>query len=237
MTSGVVIRRPSPWLLAALAGSLLVNVVGFGMLVQRRFLRPDVPPSPYRDVRMSLFASRPVPAGAIVMLGDSLTDWCEWRELLGRDDVFNRGINHETVAAALDDDRLEPLLAGQPATVVIMYGINDLLRGAPVGRVASDYRELVARIRERSPRTRIVVQSVLPIRRALAGTGPAPDTIRDLNARLEAMCREGACTYLSLFPLLAAADGELDARFTADGVHLGYDGYRVWRDALAAVLP
>ena len=229
-------RRTAPWLLALLAASLLCNALGFGMLVHR-WLRPKPPPSPYRDTRVSLFAGLPAPAGATVMLGDSLTDWGEWHELLGRGDVLNRGINRETLAAALHEDRLAPILAGPPATIVIMLGINDLLRGAPVLRVAGDYRELVARIRARSPRTRIVVQSVLPIRRALAGGGPSPDAIRDLNARLEAMCREGACTYLALFPLLAAADGELDPRFTSDGVQLGYEGYRVWRDALATVLP
>jgi lysophospholipase L1-like esterase len=228
------LRHAPPWLLIVLVVSLLANLLGVGTLVHRRYLQPGQEPSPYRAARISMFAGLAVPPGATIMLGDSLTDWCEWHEMLGRGDVLNRGINHDTVAAALD--RLEPMVAARPATLVIMLGINDLLRGAPVERVAQDYAALVHRVRERSPGTRIVVQSVLPIRRELAGRGPSPETIRALNSRLEALCRDHACIYLSLFPLLAAADGELDHAFTYDGIHLSYEGYRVWRDALAPSL-
>jgi lysophospholipase L1-like esterase len=226
-----IVRHVSRWVLVVLAVSVLANVLGAGLFMYRRHQQTDQRPGHYHATRASIFAGLAVPAGATVMLGDSLTDWCEWHELLGRGDVLNRGINHETVAAALD--RLEPILAGQPAALVIMLGINDLLRGTPVERVAQDYARLVKHVRERSPGTGIVVQSVLPIRRELAGRGPDPATISALNTHLETLCREHACTYLSLFPLLAAADGELDHRFTYDGIHLSYEGYRVWRDALA----
>ena len=229
-------RLARAWLVALLAGSLAVNLAGAGWLVYRRYLREPPPASQYRITRAQLFAAVPVPAGSVVLLGDSHVDWGEWHELLGRADVLNRGINGDTIAGALA--RIEPIIAGRPGQIVIMLGTNDLLRGASPARVLADYRQLLAHIRARSPSVAIAVNSVFPIRRMLAGEGqgPLPATIRAVNRGLADLCHELACTYVPLFERFAAGDGELDGRYTSDGVHLNAAGYRIWSDALAAIV-
>lgn len=52
--------------------------------------------SAYYYQRVSLFEMLPVSPGDIVFLGNSITDGCEWNELLGRTDVRNRGISGDT---------------------------------------------------------------------------------------------------------------------------------------------
>jgi lysophospholipase L1-like esterase len=230
------------WLWLVLAGSLLANAIGFGGLVYWRHVRDHVRdvarPGHYQEARRALFASLPVPRGGVVMLGDSHVDWCEWRELLGRDDVVNRGINGDTVAGLIG--RVEPIVAGRPGTIAIMAGINDLMAGRAADQVAERYRELVARIAAASPATRVVVHAVLPVNRALAGGGPDREVIQALNARLRALCESGACTYLALDERLidaqGDAQGELARELTIDGVHLTPRGYAIWRDALLPLL-
>ena len=231
MTKGA----PGKWLIVALVGSIAANAFGLGWLAYRRYFRVlDDRPHAYWTSRGTLFAALPVPEGGVVMLGDSITDWCEWHELLQRPDVVNRGLNSDTVAGARA--RLDTVLTGQPATVAIMLGINDLLAGTEGPEIVAEYRGLLQGIRERAPKARIIVQSVLPVNRALLPQAPAAAKIRALNRDLEKLCRQVQCTYLALHDLFATESGELDPRFTFDGIHLQYQGYRVWRDALIPLL-
>lgn len=227
-------RKAPRWLWLVLAGSLLANLVGASWLVYRRYIREVERPRHYQMTRQELFAALPVSGTSTVMLGDSHVDWAEWRELLGRDDVINRGISGDTVTGMIA--RIDEIVAGRPRTIAIMAGINDLFAGASVDEVAGRYRELVERIVRASPTTRIVVHSVLPVNHALAGAGPDWQTVLALNARLRAMCQDGACTYLSLHERLADPQGQLAREFTVDGVHLTRRGYVVWRDALVPLL-
>lgn len=97
----------------------------------------------------------------VVLLGDSITNGCEWFELFGNRRVKNRGINGDTSVGVYD--RLPSTLAGQPAKVFLMIGTNDLANGAPVDSVARMMERIIARTKELSPRTKLYVQSLLPV--------------------------------------------------------------------------
>ena len=53
-----------------------------------------------------------------------------------------------------------------------------------------------------------------------------------LNTRLEALCDEKGVTYLDVWGALADENGNLDKRYTLDGLHLKGEGYLVWRDVI-----
>lgn len=160
---------------------------------------------------------------AIVMLGDSLTAGGRWNELLGRDDVANRGIGSDRLANFAD--RLDQVFSVKPKAVFILGGVNDLRNAhASVDKIVAAYRGLVGAIAAKG--TLPVVQT-LPLTHLAALNAE----IEKLNVALKAMARDAKAEVLDLAPLMSK-DGMIVPAYTVDGVHFSAAGYRVWRDAL-----
>lgn len=191
--------------------------------------------SAYNYQRRSLFEKLPVRRGDILFVGNSITDGCEWSELFGRRRVLNRGISGDRAEWLLD--RLDPILAGRPRKVFLMIGTNDLAAGRSPQEVAADVATLLDRFAAASPRTRIYVQSILPVNDrdipdASWGHWKRKAEIAETNRLFEALCRERGVVYVDLASRLMDATGLLDKRYTNDGLHLTGEGYLVWRDAV-----
>ena len=173
----------------------------------------------------------------VVIIGASSVDWAEWHELLGRP-IANRGVSGDRVADVMA--RLDSALAGGPRLVVLSIGLNDLLQGRSPAEVASDQARLVTAVRGRRPAARVVVVSVQPVNEALLaanGERLSQATIDETNRLLAGGVAAAGAEWLDVGPHLARADGQLDERFTVDGVHLTGSGYRAWAEALGPHLP
>ena len=193
---------------------------------------------PYYARRVTHFATLPpITRGDIVMLGNSLTDGAEWNELLNNRHVKNRGIVGDIIQGLID--RLDPILDGKPKKLFILSGVNDVshdVDGDSIGRVME---KLIVTVKRRSPKTKIYLQSMLPINndfgryRRLIGK---EQVVLDGNKALEAVARRQGVTWINLFPLFADEHGKLRRDLTNDGLHLLGDGYLIWRDALKPYL-
>lgn len=183
--------------------------------------------------RSSLFAMLNCDSTSIVMLGNSLTHGCEWHELFGNPHFLNRGINGDTAQGILD--RLDPIIAGKPAKIFLLTGVNDVSHDLTADSVATAICKVIDTIRHATPDTRLYVQSLLPINNAfgrykrLAGK---EQTIRDINALLEPKVREAGATWIDLYPAFCDAEGNLRSDLTNDGLHLLAPGYAIWHDIL-----
>ena len=60
----------------------------------------------------------------IIMLGNSITDGCEWSELFQNSNIKNRGISGDITEGVLY--RLDEVTRSKPAKVFLLIGINDL---------------------------------------------------------------------------------------------------------------
>lgn len=180
----------------------------------------------HHDQRADFFRRYPVLAGDIVFLGDSLTAGGNWHELFPGLPVKNRGINADTTLKVAE--RLEDVLAGQPAAVFILIGTNDLpwFEHRSDEAILQTYTGILRRCRQQSPRTRVFVQSIFPRRRSYAAR------IQALNVRLQALAQAFGYEYIHLFPLLADARGGLRSELTNDHLHLLAEGYVIWSRAL-----
>ncbi len=190
----------------------------------------------YYRQRSSLFEALPVRSSDIVFVGNSITDGGEWAELFDRHRVLNRGISGDRSSWLLD--RLDPIVAGRPKKVFLMIGTNDLAAGLSPRSVVANVARLIDRFAAESPRTKIYVQSVLPVNDRIEGVSwghwRRKAEIRETNLLLEKLCwRRRNVLFLDLTPVLADGEGLLDKRYTNDGLHLTGEGYLVWRDAVA----
>jgi len=169
----------------------------------------------------------------IVFLGNSITDGAEWYELLGNKRIRNRGISADVTEGILL--RLDAITKLKPAKIFIMIGVNDLSRNITVSDITSNYRTILERIRRESPKTKVYIESVLPVNPA---TGMAlnhtnkTDLIMELNGRLKELAAEFGHTYIDLFSLMADTNNHLPRKYSIDGLHLSYEGYRVWAEAI-----
>jgi len=219
--------------------SLAINVA-FAVLGIARRIQPRRPALESREqARAGLFhdlAAAPAIRRDVVVLGDSLTDRGEWWELLDRP-VANRGIAADTVADVRA--RLADVVALAPRVVFVLIGVNDLLEGVAPERMAADHAALIAELRRQLPQARIVSESLLPIRDELVAYDEplATATVQRANALLAHAAAASGADWLDVNRLLADASGELDPRYSSDGLHLTAAGYRVWAGALRPYLP
>ena len=188
------------------------------------------------QARADLFHAIATGRRDVVMLGDSLTDRGEWSELLERP-VANRGIAADTIADVRA--RLDDVVALAPRVVFVLIGVNDLLEGATPEAMASKHAALLGELRRRLPTTRIIVESLLPIRDEIVARDQplTTATVQKANRLLASGAAAAGADWVDVASHLADASGELDPRYSSDGLHLTGAGYRVWADALRPYLP
>ena len=188
---------------------------------------------PYYARRATLFDQLPVGKKDIVMLGNSLTDGCEFNELLGNNHIKNRGIVGDIVQGLID--RIDPIIKGQPKKLFIMSGVNDISHDVGADSIARAMEKLIVMVKQGSPRTKIYLQSLLPFNndvrewRLLKGRD---HVVVEANALLEKVARRQGVSWINLYPLLVDDQGRLRADLTNDGLHLMGKGYLIWRDAI-----
>lgn len=187
--------------------------------------------------RATLFDVLPVSNDAIVMLGNSLTNGCEWHELLNNPKVISRGITGDIVQGI--HDRLQPVLDGRPAKIFLLVGVNDVSHDLTADSIATALQGLIHRIRTATPGTRLYVQSLLPINNSFGRYKRIvgkEQVIRDINARLRPIAEEEGATYIDLYDTFADSEGNLRSDLTNDGLHLLGPAYLLWRDRLLPYL-
>ncbi|WP_348539956.1 MULTISPECIES: GDSL-type esterase/lipase family protein [Spirulina sp. CCY15215] len=177
------------------------------------------------------------PNNLSVLLGDSITLWFNQNFLPTNKTWLNQGISGEKTKGLLR--RLHLLDRTSPETFFLMIGINDILAGIGDETILANYRLILQDLKNAHPRTRIIVQSILP-HSAEKATWEGRDRlleipnerVRHLNYQLQAIAREENALFLDLYPLFADDRGNLRMELSTDGLHLNSEGYKVWSTAL-----
>ena len=191
--------------------------------------------SPVYQHKKNHFELLPDTDREIIFLGDSITAWCQWSELFQNLRIKNRGIGGDRTDGILF--RLDEVLSSSPDKIFIMIGINDLAYGADFQNVFQNYKIIIQRILEKSPGTKIYIQSLLPVnKQLLAKYYPTSKitggNIRKLNNSLEDLSSKFQLNYIDLYSLFKKDEDQLDERFTYDGLHLNGNGYLIWKSAI-----
>lgn len=185
----------------------------------------------YYQQRMAYFEQSPTIKGAIVFLGNSITERAEWQELLAdsRYLVLNRGIGGDNSFGILA--RIDEVLRGRPRAIFLMDGINDQFRKLPQEVSVNNYKRIIKRIKKISPKTLIYLQSALPINEGLTKepyTKGRNVLVPILNEKLRQLAADENIPFVDLCPLFQDNEGKLNAIYSADGVHLIPSAYIKW---------
>jgi lysophospholipase L1-like esterase len=188
----------------------------------------------YYYQRATLFEQLPITSTDIVFLGNSLTDGCEWTELFGNPHIKNRGISGDEVMGIYD--RIDPILKGKPAKIFLLTGVNDVSHDLTADSILVMYRKLVNKIKSDSPKTKLYIQSVLPVNDEFTRFPKVHNktqVILDINKGLKQLAKENGYTYIDLYShFIAPGTQSFDKKYTNDGLHLLGPGYLVWKEVL-----
>ncbi len=203
----------------------LALALSFGSYAARPYQNID----PYYQ-RATLSEALDVDSDDIVFLGDRITSGCEWHELFGMLNVKKRGISSFVWHGGLD-----PVLKGAPKKIFLQIEADDFARDVSADSIATAIANYVDYIHENSPASRLYVQSMLPSNESydlFKGIVVDNLTVRQANLLLEGLAGEKDFVWLDVFDLFVDEDGNLDSRYTNDGLRLMGEAYRKLRDFL-----
>ena len=182
----------------------------------------------YYPGRRAFYELTPVKKHNIVMLGNSLTERGLWGEYFQPAYVLNRGIGGDCISGMIN--RVQPIVDGRPKAIFIMGGANDLLFSKISNeKLLQQYERLLDIIARGTPRTRVYIQSLLPLNEAHNETFMKGKNARfaEFNALLRAMAERRGLTFIDIWSAMQR-NGELPEEYTFDGIHLKAAGYAVW---------
>jgi len=169
----------------------------------------------------------------LLFLGDSITRrWAEvpalWERHYARRNAANFGVGSDTTGSLL-----WRLLNGEisgiaPLAAVLLIGTNDV-GTLPAAAIVDGVREILRVMREKLPRTRVLLLAVFP-------RSDGMDTVREVNAGLAALDDGAMVRFLDMGSEFLRTDGSLDAALMPDGIHLVEPGYVKWAAAMEPLL-
>lgn len=193
---------------------------------------------PLYHQRASLFEELPIKNTDVVFLGNSITHFGEWHELLNNPNIKNRGISGDIAQGVYD--RLDPILNGKPAKIFLLIGINDVSHDVAADSIVRAISKIVLKIGTNSPQTKLYIQSVLPVNPDFGLFLKATtrgDEVLKINSGLKELCSKHGLTYIDAYSALKEeASEKLRPEFTNDGLHLLGKGYLKWVEVLRGYL-
>lgn len=168
-----------------------------------------------------------------VFFGDSITCDGNFDELFPALRVVNLGVYGDTLEQLLY--RVPEVRAENPARIFLLGGINSLLPDN-VEKCLEQYELLLDELRTACPEAQLVVESVLPVADYLDPEGAENEAVRRFNEGIAKLAEEKGCGFADLWAVYEK-NGALDRAQTRDGLHLNFNAYGPWAEAVAPFLP
>lgn len=191
--------------------------------------------NPYYEQKLAYFKNVRHFKRDIVWLGDSITEQGPWAEILNSSSMVNRGIGGDNSFGILA--RLDEVLQSSPKKIFILAGINDIGRNLPIDIIEHNFQRMIDYIQKNSHRTKIFIQSVLPLCDSILKFNylhGKEDEILALNKRLSILSAHKHIEFINIYDVFSKGSKQLDCSLTNDGLHLKSEAYLIWVHYLQA---
>lgn len=168
--------------------------------------------------------------GGMLFLGDSLIQLYDTNAFFSGKLTHNRGVSGNTTGQVIERlaTSVYPVL---PEKIFLLIGTNDLKKSLEAQPVFDGIAEICTHLQENLPNANLYVISLLPVNyrlnkvsKAIVGKRNNTD-IKEINKLLSSYCKEHSICFIDVYPNLIDAQGNLNALYTLDGLHLNFKGY------------
>ncbi len=164
----------------------------------------------------------------IIFVGDSLTHRYNLDKFYSYDDtlIINNGIGGYKTDDILNI--FHNLIEIEQANkMFLLIGINDIGKGQTEDYIVNNIIKIIDKTKQKSPNTKIYVESIYPVNSSLRSNDKSRNNeiIKEINSRIEEYCKNNNITYINIFNTLVDSEGNLDASYTEDGLHLNDYAY------------
>lgn len=184
-------------------------------------------------MRASYFAEYPVKASDILFIGDELIHTGEWTELLGNENIKNRGTGWGYASGNLAEIQAEiqPIFhnikGGAPKQIFLYAGTEDVNKGT-VAQALEKYNALLATLCLNAPDSKVYLMGIIPNASATLNK----EKYEVFNKALQHISAQSvSMEYIDTYALFLK-DGAANARYIKDNMLLGL-GYARLATALA----
>lgn len=191
----------------------------------------------------------------IVLIGDSITHFWggepdggkmgnrgteSWQELFGGRRVLNLGFGWDRTQNVLKRIELGELDGIDPKAVVIHIGTNNTAktvnaRDNTPAEIAEAVGVIIDRVQAKCPLAKIILMAIFP--RGEKPTDPKRALLADINRHLAPLGKKAGVSLLDITDKWLQPDGTISREIMPDFLHPNQKGYKVWAEALRAVLP
>lgn len=117
----------------------------------------------------------------------------------------------------------------QPKVIYVSYGINDVENSIGAANGPNGFGELFEKnlklLLEKSPHSRIVVNSIMETTPEVAASGPQWAQLPDYNRQIQEMCERNGWTYVDNSSLSQGGNAPI---YEPDGIHFLASFYETW---------
>lgn len=168
----------------------------------------------------------------IVMLGNSLTNRVNWNELLGRNDIANRGIGSDITAGFLH--RMHYVVNVKPKICFIEGGINDINLKVPNETTLKNLNTLVDILQQHHIKPVLCTVTLVSAKSPIATS--LNQKIKAFNLQIRDLATTRKVALIDLNPRLSDGTTLRTECAIGDGVHFTSKSYKVWKDEIQKIL-
>lgn len=203
-----------------------------GSVLPAKRAETDILNTAFYKIKRSIHEAMPRGEGCVVFLGDSLTDYVPFSELVQGVRAVNRGIAGDNTLGALR--RIDGIISLKPAKLFILLGTNDIVYNMTADTTAANLTAIIRRVQEASPSTKIFLETIMPTNPNFETHRPN-DVINALNVRVRAVAQETGVELADTHSHMAEG-GVLPQKWTVDGLHLNGAGVVRWVEFLKPLM-
>jgi lysophospholipase L1-like esterase len=178
--------------------------------------------------------------GGVVFVGDSLTQRYPLNEFFPGLPTYNRGIDGDTTSGLMK--RLEVSIFDlNPKVIVLLIGTNDLQIGQiPMEQTILNIGLIIDEIEVKLPHVKIILVSLYPVNetgeKLVEKIVVGPRKNIDIQTMNEELKKFKNIIYADVYPHLLDKDGQLNMRYSKEGLHLSLNGYSIVTPVIRACI-